>query len=68
MMSLVHPLQKIGRLVNPLFTFGIWKQLCPFETVSPQRSQGVALPQVWTVGVPVDIDNRDGVLPFGFVI
>jgi hypothetical protein len=26
------------------------------------------LPQVWAAGVPVDIDNRDGVLPFGFAI
>lgn len=68
MMSTVHLMQKIGRPVKPAFIFGIWKHFRPFRTVSPQRSQAVAFPQEWAVGTPVDMDNRDGVLPLGFVI
>jgi hypothetical protein len=54
--------------VNPFLILGIRKHVCPFETDSRQRSQAVAFPHVWTAGMPVEMDNRDGVLPFGFVI
>lgn len=65
-MSEVHATQKIGRVVNPLFNFGIWKQACPVATFAEQRSHFVALPQLCGIGAPVDMDRRDGVLPFGF--
>jgi hypothetical protein len=34
--------------------------------LSSQRSQFVALPQVWRTGDPVDMESNEGVLPFGF--
>ena len=64
--SAVHATQKIGRVVKPLFNFGIWKQVCPVAIRTEQRSHFVAFPQVCTTGAPVDMDRRDGVLPFGF--
>lgn len=65
---LVQAMQNIGRAVKPLFFFGIWKQIAAVATFSSQRSQVVALPQVWRTGVPVDIESKVGVLPFGFCI
>lgn len=67
-MAVVHSMQKIGRAVKPLFAFGIRKQAWPVGTLVEQRSHFVAFPQVCSTGAPVDIDNKDGVLPFGFAI
>jgi hypothetical protein len=66
--SLVQEAQKIGWAVKPLFTLGIWKQVAAVAIRSLQRSQFVALPQMCRAGDPVDIDRREGVLPFGLGI
>jgi hypothetical protein len=65
-MAIVHSTQKMGWPVKPLFTFGIRKHRSPFDTGSSQRSHGVSFPHVCAAGVPVEMVNNDGVLPFGF--
>lgn len=45
-MSAVQATQKMGRVVNPFFSFGIWKQASPVATFSEHLSQCVAFPHV----------------------